>query len=169
METRQATKNQKVVIKDPRKFFTFLGICAVILIIIIVVIIMNQKVKITDGTDISGLNTNKYSKEIKSEYDKDGMKDKFVEEYYMVKNAVGMYIMNNSTLASDSFTQLQTTLNGVLAKNDWSFIEIQKPTSWNGTWTVNESGNVMFQFASKEIEPSWIHDTQVVGTIVTNP
>lgn len=169
METRQATKNQKVVIKDPKKFITFLGICVVIIIIIIVVIVMNQKIKITEGTHISELNTSKYSKEIKTEYDKEEMKDKFVEEYYMVKNAVGMYIMNHSTLETDSFSKLQTTLNGVLAKNDWSLIEIEKPTLWNGTWTVNESGNVIFQFASKDIEPSWIHDTQVVGTITMNP
>lgn len=163
------TKNNKVEIKNLKKFVTFIIISIIILfIIVLVILLLNKKENIDENTDISNLNVKKYTSEIKEAYELDGKKDKFIEDYYYVQNGVGMYILNNSTLDNNSFESLLDKLNKTLAKKDWSEIEMEMPTSWNGKWSVNEKGNVKFKFSNKDIEPSWLSDESVKSLVELN-
>lgn len=162
------TKN-KMEIKNLKKFVTFMIISIIIIFIIVFAILLfNKKEKINENTNISQLNVKKYTSEIKEVYELDGKKEKFIEDYYYVQNGVGMYILNNSTLDDGSFESLVEKLNKILDKKDWSEIEMEIPTDWNGKWSINEKGNVKFKFASKDIEPSWLEDENIKSLVELN-
>ena len=162
------TKN-KVGIKDLKKFVIFIIFSIIVIFIIVfVTLLCNKKQEINDNTNISELNIKKYSSEIKENYELEGKKDKFIEDYYYVQNGVGMYILNNSTLEDNSFESLKEKINKILSKKDWSELEMEVPTSWNGKWSVNEKGNVKFKFASKDIEPSWLEDENIKSLVELN-
>ena len=128
----------------------------------------NKKIEINDSTDISKLNATKYCTEIKSEYNKDENKNKFIGDCNKIQEKIGMYIINNSTLDDTSFENLISKLNENLADNNFSIIEMDNPTYWNGTWSVDNKGKLKFKFSNKKIEPDWISDVTVSNFVITN-
>lgn len=165
-----AKKNIKQVGKykiDSQRLSISLGVLAII-IAIIAIAISGRKVALTDSTNRSELNAKKYAKELLSEYNTEGMKEKFLTDYNDVQSNVGLYILNNSTMEQDSFSNIMKVVQEVLPKEDWSKLSMNRPTEWNGTWSTDENGNVRFQFAQKEIEPSWTADTDVSSKIILN-
>ncbi|MDD3303656.1 MAG: hypothetical protein PHP54_01925 [Clostridia bacterium] len=158
MEKNVNTKN-KSKIKNMKKFVTFMISLIIIAFIVVLVVLLNNKVvEIDENTNISELNIKKYSSAIKEEYELEGKKDKFIEDSFAVQNAVGVYLLENSTVEDGSFNELLEKINKILDKKDWSEMKGSLPTYWNGKWSVNDKGNVKFKFASKEIEPSWVSD-----------
>lgn len=162
------TKNNrksKIVIKDKKRFGIMLSIL-VFIVIILVVIISNSKIKIDDSTDLSKLDSKKYSKELLEKYN--SSKDKFLEDYEKIQGGVGLYIINNSTLAEDSFNNMYKAITDMFNGNDWSKIEVEKNTYWNGIWSIDEGGIVKFKFGNKDLEPSWIYDEDIAGKVILN-
>ena len=160
-------KNTKLELKDKKKF----GICIIVFVVIVLVIMiiaLNNKKDIANINDLSNLNANKYSSELKEKYDTDESKEKFLEDYDYVQGAIGIYIMNNSTLEEDSFTKLSKTIETELKKNDWKVFEIEKPTFWNGEFSIDAEGILKFKFASKDIEPKWLNDEELENKIIFN-
>lgn len=97
------------------------------------------------------------------------MKNLFLSDYTVLQNNIGIYIMNNSTMDSNSFSSLIANINKELKKDTWNLGEIQnKPTSWNGKWFVTEEGILKFSFSNKDIEPSWAKDSDVLEKIDLN-
>ena len=112
------TKN-KVGIKDLKKFVIFIIVSIIVIFIIVfVTLLCNKKQEINDNTNISELNIKKYSSEIKENYELEGKKDKFIEDYYYVQNGVRMYILNNSTLEDNSFESLKEKIGGLLEETN---------------------------------------------------
>ncbi len=140
----------------------------IILVIITILICVCSKKKISDSTNVSKLNSSKYSKQILQEYEKDGMLDKFIEDYENIQTSIGMYILNNSTMDSDSFTNISNSLNKELKSDTWKSIELNRPTTWNGEWKIDDEGKLKFKFDTKEIEPSWVKNENVTEKILLN-
>ena len=101
-----AKKNKKSYTLDRKKFLIFVFSIVVIISVIIIVVSLNKKIEINDSTDISKLNATKYCTEIKSEYNKDENKNKFIDDCNKIQEKIGMYIINNSTLDDTSFENL---------------------------------------------------------------
>ena len=163
-----AKKNKKSYTLDRKKFLIIVFSIVVIISVIIIVVSLNKKIEINDSTDISKLNATKYCTEIKSEYNKDENKNKFIDDCNKIQEKIGMYIINNSTLDDTSFENLILKLNENLADNNFSIIEMESPTYWNGTWSVDNKGKLKFKFSSKKIEPNWISDVTVSNFVITN-
>lgn len=147
--------NKKIVVKDMYKFVTFISVSLIFIVGIIVIIIVNAKVKIDSDTNLSALNANKYKNELKEEYEKEGRDSEFFQDFGKVQDGVGRYFIENYPNEKEQANELVKQINEILASDDWSKIETSRPTVWNGTWGVDENGNVQFKFASKEIEPDW--------------
>lgn len=166
--------NAKKVIKINNKSYTInlprfvISICCIILVLVIVFNIFSGNKEITANTNIDELNAKKYSKQILTEYEKAGQKDKFLEDYEKVQTAVGMYILSNSTLEDDSFDKISKDLNKDLLKNDWKIVNEGRPSTWNGKWSINEQGVLKFKFDNKEIEPSWKNDNELSNKLILN-
>lgn len=153
------------------RFYIFL-LAIVVLTIIISINLILSSLKITpvidSNLDTSHMNVSKYSKQIKEQYETDGEKSKFIEEYNKIQSAVGIYIMDNSTLDQNSFSQIVKKIKSELSKSDWKNLNIEKSTYWSGNWTIDDSGNVKFKFSQKSVEPSWSKDEEVSNIITLN-
>lgn len=147
---------KKLVIKDMYKFVTFAAVSLILIVGIIVIIIVNAKVKIDENTKISTLNANKYHEEIKAEYEKEGKDEVFLTDWNKVQDVVGRYFIENYPSEKEQAQNLVNEINNILQSQNWEKINSNPPTMWNGTWEVDENGNVSFKFANKEIEPSWV-------------
>lgn len=158
----------KLVIKDIKRFSISLGIVIFIVVIICILISNINKPNINKDTDISSINADKNSNELLKIYNTLEMKEKFVNDYEEIQKAVGMYILNNSTMESDSFSKIITTLNNEFSKDIWDEKIVNKPDTWNGIWRVDDDGKVKFKFATKKIEPDWINDDNIINMIQKN-
>ena len=163
-----AKKEKKEYSLDRKRFLLFITVLVIIIAFVIIIISLNKKIDINEATDISNLNANKYYEQIVEIYNNDGIKEKFLNEYNNIQNQIGMYIINNSTNEQESFTNLVDDVNSKLANKNFESFELDVPTSWNGTWSVDEKAKLKFKFENKKIEPNWINDTEVDGMIIKN-
>lgn len=161
--------NNRIMIKDKKKFcITIIIVVLIIIFLIIALIALNKKEDISKVEDYSVLDTDKYSRELLDEYNKNESKEKFLSDYDLVQGAVGLYIMNNSTLDNNSFESIIVNLKEILKKEEWSKLDIDIPKYWNGFWSVTDDGIVKFKFGSKDIEPSWINDEELTNKLKFN-
>ena len=160
MEKKKQLRIGNIVIKDMKRFGIAIGIL-VALIIIIGIIIATVINSGYNENNISSANAKKYSNEILTKYETKEMKQEFIDNYIKIQNAVGMYIMNNTTTEEGSFDNIILKLRKALKSNNWEIINIEKPDLWNGEWQLDQDGNVKFKFSIKDIEPSWINDIDV--------
>lgn len=169
MDKKKHFRIGKLVIKDMKRFCISIGVLIgiIVLICIIVSSIANSSNK-DDIDNLASVNAKKYSNEIVSKYESNEMKTLFINDYSNIQNAIGMYIMNNSTLDKNSFSSIISKLQKVLNSQDWSSLNINKPSMWNGKWQVNSDGILKFKFSIKDIEPSWINDDDISSKIIFN-
>lgn len=158
---------KKIVIKDKNKFYKFIGLFCIFLILIVVInMLSNKKITIDNNTDISKLNINKYSKEVKMYYE--GMMEEFIVEYNNIQNIAWTYIYNNVT-GDKNIDELIDEVNKVLLSDDWSSIGLEKNTKWRGSYKIDKSTNIlMFKFETKDVEPTWIENDNVSYMIEKN-
>lgn len=166
MEKQKKVRKTKLVIKDKKRFITSM---LIISFFILIVIILCVNIGADSDTNLSKLNPKKNSSQLQKKYDTVEMKNLFLSDYTVLQNNIGIYIMNNSTMDSNSFSILIANINKELKKDTWNLGEIQnKPTSWNGKWFVTEEGILKFSFSNKDIEPSWAKDSDVLEKIDLN-
>lgn len=158
----------KVKVTNMTRFISFIIVLVLIIIFLVVLIVSLNNKSINENTNISKLNTNKYSEKILEEYEKEGRKEQFLNEYDTIQSAIGVYLIDNSTLSKDSFENVVKETQEILESKNWNVLNISKPELWNGTWTLDDSGNLKFKFGKKQIEPSWIKDDDVSSKIIFN-
>lgn len=161
-------KSKKTYTLDRNKFLIFAGIIVLVIAIVIIIIAANRKVNINSETDISKLNADKYSSQIVSMYNSEGMKEKFLNEYNEMQNKIAIYVLNNTTSDENSFKNLVKEVNSMLQNNKTDKLEITIPDFWNGKWSLDEKAKLKFRFDNSKIEPSWISDESVKGVIIKN-
>ncbi len=166
MEKQKKVRKTKLVIKDKKRFITSM---LIISFVILIVIILCVNIRADSDSNLSKINPKKNSSQLQKKYDTVEMKKLFLSDYTVLQNNIGIYIMNNSTMDSNSFSSLIANINKELKKDTWNLGEIQnKPTSWNGKWFVTEEGILKFSFSNKDIEPSWVKDSDVLEKIDLN-
>jgi hypothetical protein len=148
------------------------GIKVAMLILVLLVILiytnLNKKIVIDEYTNISKLSSNKYSKEIVNLYNRDGQLDMFLNEMDRVQNLVGVYVISNSTLRENGFSDLIKTLNKEINNDKWVKLNSEKSKYYNGKYSIDNDGNVKFKFDTKKIEPSWVSNESISRYIILN-
>ena len=145
------------------KLWLFRGVITVIISIVIFNIINNIKwISDINTADISSINASTYSTEILEQYNKNGEKEKFEEYITKLEKSIAIYILNNTTIESDSFKKLVKRADKVINSNDWNELNIEKDTYYNGKYYLDENGKLKFKFEIKEIEPIWAKDSKYV-------
>ena len=160
--------NKKTYILDRTKFIIFVGIIVLIISIVIIIIAVNKKVDINDNTDISKLNADKYSSQIVSMYNANGIKEKFLADYNEMQNKIVIYVINNTTNETNSFSNIVKEVNNMLDSKKTDKLELTIPHFWNGKWFVDEKAKLKFRFENSKIEPNWIEDDDVKSIIIKN-
>lgn len=163
-----SNKKNKEYTLDRKKFLIFISVIVVIVACVIFFISLNKKIYINEATNISKLNADKYDEQILEEYNKDGMKEKFINDFNTLQNAVGLYIIDNSTMETSSFDGLISEVNKILLENNFDKLQSEKPSLWNGTWSVDNEGKLKFKFKNSKIEPNWINDDEIKNLVIKN-
>lgn len=167
-QIKEKNNNSKIVVKDKTKFITFISLALIVIIILVCMIVSISKTEIDDKTNISNLNVDKYSEEIKKEYEQEGKDLKFIEDWNLVQSTTGMYLLENYPTDNTQVESFFSSINEILSSNNWEKLNLEKPTTWNGTWSIDENGSVNFKFANKNIEPNWAISMSNKGYITLN-
>lgn len=163
-------KKKRIVIKDRKKFINRIFFLIIIILIIVIICMMFGNKKISKDMNISQLNVNKYSKQIKEEYEKDNENLEKVNLFISTQNNLQTDIYNyfySTNLEEDNLSK-QKYVNEKLKKQNLSGISNVDLKYWNGTWFCDEYGNVKFKFTNSKIEPSWINNDRLDGYIELN-
>ena len=113
MEKQKKVRKTKLVIKDKKRFITSMLIISFLILIVIILcvnIVGNSNSKKGDS-NLSKLNPKKNSSQLQKKYDTVEMKNLFLSDYTVLQNNIGIYIMNNSTMDSNSFSSLIANIN----------------------------------------------------------
>lgn len=151
-----------------KKYVRLAMVLLVILIVIILITTMNKKIDINVETNISALDSSKYSFEISSLYNRDGEEDKFLKEMNKIQTLIGTYLITNSTLNQNSFSDLVKKLNDEINNEYSSSLNLTKSIYYNGKYSIDEAGNLKFKFSNKKIEPNWINSDNLERYIIFN-
>lgn len=153
-------KHKKIKIKNKKKFITTIIVLLVVILLLIVVLSGKNQV-IDNNTNILEVNAKKYSDEIKSYYESEGMKETFVSEHTNLQNQIWTYIYNNIN-QDNTIEVLMDEVNKILLSDDWSSLNLEKYKKWNGTYHIDSHTNILyFKFKNKKIEPKWIEDEDI--------
>lgn len=165
-------EKRSIILNNLNVFFkkNFLKITMLLLVLLIILVYTNsnKKISIDEYSDISKLSSNKYSSEIVNLYNRDGQLDIFLTEMNRVQNLVGIYLISNSTLKENSFSELIKTLNKEINDDEWKNLNSEKSKYYNGKYTIDDSGNLKFKFDSKDIEPEWINNENISRYVALN-
>lgn len=108
------------------------------------------------------------AEELKLTYEQEGNKEKFLANISNIQNAVSMALLNDEIVNDAQLKERITEINKVLKKDDWSMLNIDIPTFWVGTWSVDASGTVKFTFVNNKCIPDWAYDEDAKVHIILN-
>lgn len=151
---------------EKKKISIFIAI--IFFCVILIVMFLNKSVNIDEKTDISKLDAKKNSNQIVQKYNEEGMKAQFLVDYDAVQTASAMYMLNNMSSESNSLDSILSTLKEDLKKSKFEVLDTQRPSIWNGDWSINQEGTIKFKFKTKTIEPIWINDQDVISKVILN-
>jgi len=161
-------EKKSIIINKFKKNILKIAALFIVFLIIIFIVISNKKVDINANSNISKLDADKYSVEIINLYNGTNQLDKFTVEMNRVQNLIGTYLISNSTLKENSFSELVKTLNSEINKDKWVKLSSEKSIYYNGKYTIDNNGNLKFKFESKKIEPNWINNESIARYITLN-
>ena len=160
-ENEVKTKSKKMKIKNKKKFIIAIAVIAVVLIVVFSTRGNGKDIVIDNNTNVLELNASKHAEQIKGYYENADMKNQFVNEYNTLQNQIWLYIYNNIN-DTNTMEKLVAEVNKVLESEDWSLLKVDRYTKWNGSFYMNKDNNTLiFKFANKDIEPTWINDTDI--------
>jgi len=152
-------KNKPIIL-----FITIL-MAIVAIAIGIVVLVYNQNkpmvpnVNYTDELSVSAMS------KLKEQYSNDEKKEEFLSLCEEIELAVANKLLDGSVTNDEELTSQITKINGMFLTKDWTYLGLEFPTYWMGTWSLDASGILKFSFNSEELKPSWVTDKDIVKYI----
>ena len=98
---------------------------------------------------------------IKKQYERDGVDSEFEEIYKKIELAVANKMLDG-TVTSDSELKAEIVkLNNMFKTDDWSYLGVEFPKYWMGTWSLDDNAKLYFAFSYEEIKPVWTSNVEV--------
>lgn len=135
--------------------------------VVVIVCVPNSGEFSPDVTD-SKYKSEKNAEELKLKYEEDGNKEKFLMDISNIQNAVSMALLNDEIINDSQLKTRIKEINKVLKQDDWSMLNINIPTYWVGTWSVDNTGTVKFTFVNDKCIPNWANDEDAKVHIALN-
>lgn len=95
-------------------------------------------------------------------------KESFIELKESIELKVANLMLDGTVIDDESMEEKIEDINSLLEKEKWDKLEITCNVEFVGTWKLDENGMLKFKFDSKELEPSWITDTEIKEYIIKN-
>jgi len=143
-------------------------ILVVLIAAIIVIICVPNSGEFSPDVTESKYKSEKNAEELKLKYEEDGNKEKFLADISNIQNAVSMALLNDEIVNESQLKTRIKEINKVLKKDDWSMLNIDVPTFWVGTWSVDSTGTVKFTFINDKCIPEWANDEDAIVHIILN-
>lgn len=134
--------------------------------ILLFIILVPNSGEFSPNVNKSRYRSDKNAEQLKLVYEEEGNKEKFLSDVQLIQNAVSMAILNDNVVDAATMESKVNELNKELKQNKWKTLNIEVPTFWVGTWSVDNSGSVKFTFLNKDSVPSWVEDSDVKNHIV---
>ncbi len=134
--------------------------------IIILVIYVPESGEFSPDVNKSRYRTEKNAEKLKEVYEEDGNKEKFLDDVSKIQNAVSMALLNNDVIDEKTLKSRLQDINKEMKKEKWDLLGLEVPSFWVGTWSVDSTGTVKFNFLNKASVPSWANDEDVVVHII---
>lgn len=134
--------------------------------ILLFIILVPNSGEFSPNVNKSRYRSDKNAEQLKLVYEEEGNKEKFLNDVQTIQNAVSMAILNDNVVDAATMESKVNELNKGLKQNKWKTLNIEVPTFWVGTWSVDSSGSVKFTFLNKDSMPSWVEDSDVKNHIV---
>lgn len=134
--------------------------------ILLFIILVPNSGEFSPNVNKSRYRSDKNAEQLKLVYEEEGNKEKFLNDVQLIQNAVSMAILNDNVVDAATMESKVNELNKELKQNKWKTLNIEVPTFWVGTWSVDSSGSVKFTFLNKDSMPSWVEDADVKNHIV---
>ena len=98
---------------------------------------------------------------IKAQYEKDGISLEFEEIYEEIELAVANKMLDGTVTSNEELKAEISKLNDMFKTDDWSYLGIEFPKYWMGTWSLDETGKLYFAFDYEEIVPAWVSQVEI--------
>ena len=143
----------------PIYIFSVILIAIVTIAISVVVYSYNKnKVIVPDVGYTEELSLENLTK-IKEQYDTANKKTEFIELCSEIELAVANKLLDGSVTNDE---ELASAVNAMFNTNDWTYIGVEYPTYWMGSWGLDKEARLKFSFLDDNIKPSWTQDEDVV-------
>lgn len=145
-----------------------------ILIVIIAVAILILFIYVPESGEFnpdvtkSRYRSEKNAEQLKAVYEDEGIKEKFLEDISKIQNAVSMALLNNNVVDEETMKSRIKDINKEMKKEKWDLLGIEIPTFWVGTWSVDSTGTVKFEFLNKASIPSWATDEDALAHVIVD-
>lgn len=152
--------------KDKTLIIFIILLMAVIVIAIgVVASVYNKNKPIVPDNRIDTLSTNDMLK-IKTAYEAEGKKQEFLDLYSKIELATANKLLDGTVTNDEQLSHAINKINSVLLTDDWSYLGLEASNYWIGSWQLDKSGVVKFTFTEKDLEPSWVMDSDVKEIII---
>lgn len=141
-------------------------ILIVLIAIFILVIYVPESGEFNPDVNKSRYRTEKNADELKAVYEKQGNKEKFLDDVSKIQNAVSMALLNNNVVDEKTMNSRIDDINKEMKKDKWDLLGIEVPVFWVGTWSVDNVGTVKFTFLNKASIPSWAADEDAAPHVI---
>ncbi|MEG0074063.1 MAG: hypothetical protein RR922_06540 [Clostridia bacterium] len=159
-------KQTRISIENKPRFIAVVCIC-IALCMFLVFNIFKPDIFVPSSKK-NAKNVKKYARNIEEQYTKDGMKEKFEKTYNALQENTSLWIFNNITTEEASFENGVAKVNKMLEEKKYEEFKMQETDIdfWVGNFSMDNSGKIIFKFASKEIVPVWVNELNAKNILV---
>ena len=98
---------------------------------------------------------------IKEQYEKEGASAEFEELYNKIELAVANKMLDGTVTSDNELKTEIEKINKMFKTEDWSYLNLEFPKYWMGTWSLDQTGKVYFTFDYEEIVPAWASSVEI--------
>ena len=147
--------------KAPLMIVVAILVAVVITVISIVVPVADEEKSIKPGVRYSKELSKENMAKIKSEYEREGVALEFESEYDKIELAVANKMLDGTVTSDSELKKEITRINEMFKGNDWSYLGLEFPEYWMGTWSLDNTAKLYFTFDYEEIKPEWINTVKM--------
>lgn len=155
--------SQKLKIANPKRFYSIVAVFILVVTMGIIGIVLKLDSKFVPGDSKYEDNVKKYAKVLQNEYNKEGAENKFIEIYNKLQDTSAQMVFATLTEDEKSFSIGVENINNILKNKEYEKLGITKEEAeyFVGEYQMDQTGKIVFTFASEDIKPNWISDAKV--------
>lgn len=147
--------------KAPLMIIVAILVAVVITVISIVVPVADKEKSVRPNAKYGKELSKENMAKIKSDYEREGVALEFESEYDKIELAVANKMLDGTVTSTSELENEITKINNMFKGDNWSYLHLEFPDYWMGTWSLDNTGKLYFTFDYEEIKPEWINTVKM--------